>query len=51
MKKKFNLEWLRIPIDYIKVSDDIRTVVKLPIVISILTSILYYGLTDTLVTC
>lgn len=42
MKKKFNLEWLRIPIDYIKVSDDIRTVVKLPIVISILTSILYY---------
>lgn len=47
MKKKFNLEWLRIPIDYIKVSDDIRTVVKLPIVISILTSILYYLFNDT----
>lgn len=47
MKKKINLEWLRIPIDYIKVSDDIRTVVKLPIVISILTSILYYLFNDT----
>ena len=47
MKKKFNLEWLRIPIDYIKVSDDIRTVVKLPIVISILASILYYLFNDT----
>lgn len=47
MKKKFNLEWLRIPIDYIKVSDDIRTVVKLRIVISILTSILYYLFNDT----
>ena len=47
MKKKINLEWLIIPIDYIKVSDDIRTVVKLPIVISILTSILYYLFNDT----
>lgn len=48
MKKKYNLEWIRISFDYFSVSNknDINTEVIVPIIISIITSLMYYSCND-----
>ncbi len=49
MKKKLNLEWIRIIIDYFSISNknDKNTEIMLPIIISTITSMIYYIWNDT----
>lgn len=49
MKKKLNIEWIRITIDYLSVSNknDKNAELILPIIISTITSMIYYIWNDT----